>query len=204
MQTEIDQPGMPARPPADRPAVAGREIDGHRDALVDVGASLAAARAGIDQRHLPVQPAQRGVGGRRAAPPQSELADAGAAADDDAEGARADLGEQRPLVACRHLIEDGGVVGDQPGEHVEPAGRALRVGERGGPMLQRQALQQRHDVDASLLQHRARPPDRCGACRTHPAAAGRWRRAPAGNWRAPATPRHPAADRDWPAGSAPR
>jgi len=50
-------------------------------------------------------------------------------------------------------VELGAVIGDDPGENVEAAGRALRVGGGRGALSQRQELEQRHDVDAVLLQH---------------------------------------------------
>ena len=46
-------------------------------------------------------------------------------------------------------------VGDHPGEDVEPAGRALRVGLRPHVLGQRQLLDQRHQVGAVALQHGA-------------------------------------------------
>ena len=46
-------------------------------------------------------------------------------------------------------------VGDDAGEDVEPAGRAFRIGGGDDLRRQRQAFQQRHDVDAVGLQHRA-------------------------------------------------
>ncbi|OIQ68901.1 hypothetical protein GALL_495010 [mine drainage metagenome] len=52
-------------------------------------------------------------------------------------------------------VEPARAVRDHAGEHVQPPGRALGVG--GGDDLRRQGerLQQRHDVDAVGLQHRA-------------------------------------------------
>ena len=47
------------------------------------------------------------------------------------------------------------LVGDDAGEHVEPAGRAFRIGGGRHVVRQRQAFEQRHDVDAVGFQHRA-------------------------------------------------
>jgi len=68
---------------------------------------------------------------------------------------RADLGIERAVVAGADHVEAAGAVGDDAGEHIEPSGRTLRVG--GGDDLgrQRKAFQQRDDVDAIRLQHRA-------------------------------------------------
>ena len=75
--------------------------------------------------------------------------------DEHREGARRDLGVERAGVARLDAVELGAAVGDQPREQVEPAGRALGVGDRGDAGGQRQALEQRDEVDAALLQHRA-------------------------------------------------
>ncbi len=68
---------------------------------------------------------------------------------------RADLGIERAVIAGADHVEAAGAVGDDAGEHVEPSGRALRVGGGDDLRRQRQAFQQRHDVDAVGLQHRA-------------------------------------------------
>jgi hypothetical protein len=46
-------------------------------------------------------------------------------------------------------------VGDHPGEDVEPAGRALRVGAGADIVGEGEALDQRHQVGAVALQHGA-------------------------------------------------
>ncbi len=74
---------------------------------------------------------------------------------DDAEGPGRNLGVERAPVAGGDLIEYGRTVGDQPGEDIEPADRALRVGERRDAALQRDAFHQRDDVNAAPLQHGA-------------------------------------------------
>ena len=98
---------------------------------------------------------QRRVVEDRVAPPEADLRQPRAAADDDREGARADLQIERPGIALRHLVEGAGPVGDDAGEDVEAAGGALRIGARGDVRRQVEALQERHDVDAAGLQHRA-------------------------------------------------
>ena len=70
-------------------------------------------------------------------------------------GARADLGIERPVIAGLDAVEAARLVGDHAGEHVEPAGRAFRIGGGGDVVGQRQAFQQRHDIDAAGFQHRA-------------------------------------------------
>ncbi len=86
---------------------------------------------------------------------ETDLGQAGAFAHQDREGARADLGIERTVIAGIDAIEAAGLVGDDAGEDVEPAGRTLRVGRRRDGVRQRQALKQRHDVDAAGFQHRA-------------------------------------------------
>jgi hypothetical protein len=73
--------------------------------------------------------------------------------DDDRESLRADLGVEAALVAGRNRVEGIDAVGDDAGEHIEPAGRALRIGGGGGSGRQSQALEQRHDIDATRLEH---------------------------------------------------
>ena len=70
-------------------------------------------------------------------------------------GLRADLGVERAVVAGVDAVEAARAVGDDAGEHVDAAGRAFRIGGGGDVVRQRQAFQQRHDVDAVGFQHRA-------------------------------------------------
>ena len=66
-----------------------------------------------------------------------------------------DLGIERAVIAGADAIEAARAVGDHAGEHVEPAGRAFRIGGGGDIGRQREAFEQRHDVDAAGFQHRA-------------------------------------------------
>ena len=59
------------------------------------------------------------------------------------------------MIAGVDAVEAARLVGDHAGEDVEPAGRAFRIGGGGDVVGQRQAFDQRHDVDAAGLQHRA-------------------------------------------------
>ena len=59
------------------------------------------------------------------------------------------------MVAGLDAVEAAGLVGDHAGEDIEPAGRAFRIGGRRDLVGQREAFEQRHDVDAVGLQHRA-------------------------------------------------
>ena len=59
------------------------------------------------------------------------------------------------MIVGPDAVELGTLVCDQAGEHVDPADRALGVGDRGGALLKRQAFEQRHNVDAALLQYGA-------------------------------------------------
>ena len=68
---------------------------------------------------------------------------------------RADLGVERAVIAGVDAIEAARAVGDDAGEHVDAAGRAFRIGGGGDVGGQRQAFEQRHDVDAVGFQHRA-------------------------------------------------
>ena len=85
---------------------------------------------------------------------QAELVQPRAGAHAHAEAARRDLGEQRPGVARRNMVESVRAVDDEAGEDVEPPGRALRIGRAGKARRQREPLHQRRDIDDALLQHR--------------------------------------------------
>ena len=59
------------------------------------------------------------------------------------------------MIARADHVEATRAVGDDAREHVEPPGRAFGVGGRDDLGWQREAFQQRHDVDAIGLQHSA-------------------------------------------------
>ena len=84
---------------------------------------------------------------------QAQLHQARALAHEDAERARGDLDVEAALVAGIDAVEHRGLIGDDAGEDVEPAGGALGVGDAGDAAGERQLLHQRDDVDAALLQH---------------------------------------------------
>ena len=52
------------------------------------------------------------------------------------------------------MIEAARLVGDDAGEDVEPPGRAFRIRRGGDIRRQREAFEQRHDIDAVGLEHR--------------------------------------------------
>ena len=102
-----------------------------------------------------MQPAQGRIAEPGRAAPDAELHQARAGAHQDAEGARRDLGKERTLVALADAVEFGAVVGDHPGEDIEPAGRALRVGGRRSAFAQRHIFEQRNDINAVLFENGA-------------------------------------------------
>ena len=53
------------------------------------------------------------------------------------------------------MVEAARLVGDHAGEDVEPPGRAFRIGGRRDVGGEREAFDQRHDVDAAGLEHGA-------------------------------------------------
>jgi hypothetical protein len=87
--------------------------------------------------------------------PEADLVEPLPFADEDRKGARADLGPERAGVACRDAVEFGPAIGDGAGQEVEPAGGGLGVRHRRDAGRQREALHQRHDIDAAFLKHRA-------------------------------------------------
>ena len=92
---------------------------------------------------------------QRIAGAEADLRQARAGAHHDRKGARADLEIERTGIAGGDLVELLAAIGHDAGEDVEPAGRALRIGRGRDVRRQRQAFEQRHDVDAAGLQHRA-------------------------------------------------
>src|SRR5271165_191657 len=131
---DIDHVGMPPRLVPDDP---GRLVAGNIDSEGEAVADRFRPRRTVDQPHLLVQPAQRAVAeaGRTAA--DAQLHEPRAGAHQDAEGARRDFGEERALVALADTVEFGAVIGDDAGEDVESAGRALWVGGGRGAFPER-------------------------------------------------------------------
>ncbi len=125
------------------------EIDAHRDTVTH-------HRFGAI--HQPLARMQRAqcVGRKRGvAMPQAKLRQPRAFAHQHRKGLRADLGIERAVVAAGDAIEAARFVGDHAREDIEPAGRTFRIRRRDDIRRQRQALDQRHDIDAAGLQHRA-------------------------------------------------
>ena len=125
-------------------------VDGDRHAVADF-----VLRDGAHQLHFLVQALHRLVARQRIAAADADLGQSRAFAHEHAESARRNLRIQRALVTFAHAIELGAVVGDEAREDVEPSGRAFRIAQRRGAALERQMLEQRHDVDAAALEHRA-------------------------------------------------
>ena len=115
-------------------------------------------------------------------------------------GARADLGIKRAVIAGLDAVEAARLVGDHAGEDVEPAGRAFRIGGGRDVVGQRQAFQQRHDIDAAGFQHRAVAERNLVQLELVDAPGDR-RAARAESSRARDRRSRPAADRGSPAGS---
>ena len=140
----------PFRPPRARADWAARpKIHAHRDAFAHVDVIV------VDQPLARVQLAQALGIEQRVAVAETDLREPRALAHQHREGLRADLGVERAVIAGLDAIKPAGLVGDHPGEDVEPAGRALRIGGGRDVVGKRQALQQRHDVDAAGFEHGA-------------------------------------------------
>ncbi len=153
---DIDDIGMTARLPADDSVRRlARQVDGKGQPVADRLRPGHAARGRIDEAHLGVQPAQGRVAEQGRAAADAQLHQARAGARQDAEGTRRDLGIERAAVALADAVEFGALVGNDPGEHIEPADRALRVGEGRDPLAQGEVFEQWHDIDAVLFQDRA-------------------------------------------------
>ena len=146
----IDEPGMALGAIAHEAARAqARQVDADRDALADIGL------VGIDQALARMQITQSLRGQQSVAAAEADLRQARSLAHQDRKGARADFGIKRPMVAGSDAVETACLVGDHAREHVEPAGRALRIGCCRNFLRQRQAFLQRHDIDAARFEDRA-------------------------------------------------
>ena len=133
-------------PPAPQRA---RQVDADRDAFAHIGIVR------INQPLARVQFAQSLGIEQRMAVAETDLRQPRAFAHQYRKRARRNLGIERTVIAGLDLVEAAQFVGDHAREHVEPSGRAFRIGGGGDIVGQRQALQQRHDIDATGLQHRA-------------------------------------------------
>ena len=149
---DIDHVGMP---PCLEPDDPSRLVAGNIDRKGEPVADRLRPGRTIDQPDLLVQPAQRRIAEPGRAAADAQLHQARAGAHQDAEGARRDLGKERTLVAFANAVEFGAVIGDDPGEDIEPAGRALRVGGRRSAFAQRHIFEQRNDINAVLFENGA-------------------------------------------------
>ncbi len=147
---DIDHAGVALGAISDQPVRSEPgQVDADRDALIEVGAVL------VNQSFVRMQVRKRVAQEDGAAPLEAHLRQARAFAHEYREGARADLEIERAAIAGFDMVEGARVVGDHPREHVEPAGRAFRIGRAGDVGREREALHQGDDVDAARLQHRA-------------------------------------------------
>ena len=196
---DIDHAGVALGAIADKAAgVCAGEIDRQRDAAGEIGI------VGIDQ---PLRIMQRvefigiedGIAGAEA-----HLAQPRALAQQHRKRLRADLGIERAVIAGADHVETARAVGDHAGEDVEPAGRAFRIGGGHDLFRQREAFQQRHDVDAVGFQHRAVGKIDLVQLQFVDALGDRRVRPRAGNWRARGRRCRRAAGQGSPAGSGSR
>ena len=148
---DVDHAGMALRLPAHQAFAVAGKVDRERQPTRE---PLAPDLA-FDQPTLVVEPLERTAGIAGVAALEAELVQPAAGANHDAEGAGRDLGIERPAVAAPDPVELVRFVGDEASEDIEPPGRALGVGVGRDVPRQREALHQRHDVDAAPLQHGA-------------------------------------------------
>ena len=59
------------------------------------------------------------------------------------------------MIACADHVETTRAVRDHTGEDIETSGRALRIGRRQNRRRQREALKQRHNINAVGFEYRA-------------------------------------------------
>ena len=146
----IDQSGVALGAIADKAAGSQtRKIDADRDALTHVGI------VGVDEPLTCVQSAQSIRVEQSMAAAEANLRQPRAFTDQHRKRARADLGIERTVIAGLDTVEAARFVGNHAREHIEPPGRAFRIGGGRNIVGQCEAFQQRHDVDAAGFQHRA-------------------------------------------------
>ena len=147
---DIDHAGVALGAIADEAVgVLAGEIDTERYAIGKIGVVDIDQPLGIVQRIEFVGVEDRITGA------ESHLRQPRSLAQQHRKRLRADLGIERTVIAGADHVEAARAVGDHAGEHVEPPGGTLRIGGGHDLRRQREALQQRHDVDAIGLQHRA-------------------------------------------------
>src|SRR5262249_41669191 len=147
---DVDQAGVALGAVADElVGPAAGEIDAHRDTRAHIRVR------GVDQALARVELGERRRIELRIAAAKAHLRQPRAFAHQYREGTRADLGIERAVIARPDLVEAAGAIDDDTGEYVETAGRAFRIGGRAHGRRQREALDERHDVDASGFEHRA-------------------------------------------------
>ena len=96
--------------------------------------------------------AERRVGHGRRAPEKPELVERRAGLEPDGKGLWSDLQVERPAVAGPDFVEPLAAIRDEPGEDVEPPGRALGVASSPDRAWKGQRFEQRHEVDRARLQ----------------------------------------------------
>ena len=171
------------------------EVDAERHAVDEIGVVDIDQPLGFMQR-VEFIGVEDGVAGAEA-----HLREPRALAQQHRKSLRADLGIERAVIAGADHVEAPRAVRDHAGEDVEPPGRTLRIGGGDDLRRQRETFQQRHDVDAIGLQHRAVGEIDLVQLQLVDPLGHRRARAPAGNSRAPGRRCRRAADRGWPAGS---
>ena len=149
---------MSPGPVPDPPRAVAAEVEAEEEPVVDGHVAGVDGLAVAEQQGLaPVEVAQVVVGELGAADGEAELVEAQVLAHPDGEGQRHDLEVEVAGVTRGHLVEAVAAVGDDPGEDVEAAGRALGVGLAGHARRQGQALLQRDEVRPVGLEHGALP-----------------------------------------------
>ena len=158
-RVDVDHAGEAPRPIADQAGRRDRrEADAQIESVADRGVALDQPDIGMNLAQAPVAHPARLLAGVELladAAAEPDLVQPRAVTHLDRESARADLGEERAGIAFLDRVEAVLPVGDQPGEHIEAAGRAFRVGEAGDGRAQLELLDQRHEIDAAGFQHRA-------------------------------------------------
>ena len=107
----------------------------------------------IDQRFALIELAEFDIRGRRVATHETNLIQARALLQKNAEGAWHDFQIELAAIALAHTLEFVAVIGDQARKDIETAGGAFRIGLAGNTRRQFQLFHQLDNVDAAFFQH---------------------------------------------------
>ena len=153
---EIDEAAIALGPVPDRIVVALQEVEAQPETPAwDHLSAVSGLPVAVQDRIHAVCGADLGVRDVGVALHEAQLVEGQTRARHHRERPRHDLEVQRALVPDSDVVELPGAVGDHAGEHIESAGRALRIRPRSHATRQVQRLAEPDQVGAVPLEDRA-------------------------------------------------